>query len=129
MKDKSTQPQYARLEQTFGENAPHIHCPVCGQCTISVDDDNNARVNACAHFEFLYIGEIGEFEHRSERFQKRSQTVDLDELDLTSLPESLQSMGYGHELLALQITYGGMACGPVYYTDVYGFNFQADSAD
>ena len=31
--------------------------------------------------------------------------------------------GYGNGLLALEITYGGMACGPVWYTDVYGFNF------
>ena len=31
--------------------------------------------------------------------------------------------GYGNGLLALEITYGGMACGPVWYTDVYGFDF------
>ena len=32
--------------------------------------------------------------------------------------------GYGNGLLALEITYGGMACGPVWYRDVYGFDYE-----
>lgn len=31
--------------------------------------------------------------------------------------------GYGNDLLTLEITYGGMACGPGWYTDVYCFDF------
>ena len=30
---------------------------------------------------------------------------------------------YGNGLLAREITCGGMACGPVWYTDVNGFDF------
>lgn len=39
------------------------------------------------------------------------------------LRKLLENAGYGNRLLALEITYGGMACGPVWYTDVYGFDY------
>ena len=40
------------------------------------------------------------------------------------LRKLLERIGYGNKLLALEITYGGMACGPVWYTDVYGFDYE-----
>ena len=39
------------------------------------------------------------------------------------LRKLLERIGYGNKLLALEITHGGMACGPVWYTDVYGFDY------
>ncbi|MBK6407032.1 MAG: hypothetical protein IPF66_19650 [Holophagales bacterium] len=48
----------------------------------------------------------------------------ISALDLPKLRKFLERIGCRNKLLALEITYGGMACGPVWYSDVYGFDYE-----
>ena len=78
----------------------------------------------CPHLAFVFVGETGEFEYRSPAFEKKAARRRLQDLDLVKLRKLLERIGYGNKLLALEVTYGGMACGPVWSTDVYGFDYE-----
>jgi hypothetical protein len=119
----ASKPQFASVEQPFGCDAPRPHCPICGKAVLKVDDLGLAAVDPCPHLAFLFVGEVGEFEYRSPAFEKKTARRRLHELDLGKLRKLLENVGYGNELLALEITHGGTACGPVWYTDVYGFDY------
>ena len=113
-------PQYAKVELMFGADAPVIHCPVCGKATMESPDDG---FSPCAHVSFIYMGVTGEFEYQSDEFAAKLESADTDNLSFDSFADYLAGMGYNNKTLALEVTYGGMACGPVWYTDVYGFSF------
>ena len=115
-------PQYARVEQPFGCNPPIVHCPICGQAMF--DDDS---VTPCRHLAFILVGEAGEFEYKSQDFGNRLINVDMQDMSFDNFVNVLQQAGYGNNLLAIEITYGGMACGPVWYTDVFGFDYRTIS--
>jgi hypothetical protein len=40
-----------------------------------------------------------------------------------------EKAGYDNSLPFSGVTYGGMGCGPVWYTDVYGFDFATMTAE
>ncbi len=120
----AAKPQYASVELPFGCAPSRPHCPICGHALLIVGEDSNANVDACRHLAFIFIGEIAEFEFRSTDFQKRAAGRRTSQLDLSRLRKFLERIGYGNKLLALEITYGGMACGPVWYSDVYGFDYE-----
>lgn len=111
-------PQYARVEQPFGFPAPLIHCPMCGAPTV---DAATGDPNPCHHALFIYVGAVGEFIYESEQFSHRIQEVD-DEPSLDDFQAFLKAAGYDNKVLAIEVTHGGMACGPVWETDVYGFD-------
>jgi hypothetical protein len=123
-----TSPQYASIEQPFGCEPPLVHCPICGNKT-----SHENEINPCKHLAFVYVGELNEFIYQSEVFGNRFETtltehqeIDEDEyscIRLDTLQDCLKEAGYDNNLLALEITYGGMACGPVWFTDVYGFDY------
>lgn len=125
-------PQYASIEQPFGCEPPLVHCPICGNKSVHENE-----INPCKHLAFVFIGELSEFIYQSESFEAEfeatlnahEETEDDDEADnyigLHNLHDCLKEAGYGNNLLALEITYGGMACGPVWFTDVYGFDYGA----
>ena len=119
----ASKPQYASVEQPFGCQPPKPHCPVCGKAVLQVDDEGLAHADPCPHLAFIFVGEAGEFEYRSPAFEKRGKGRRLYDLDLVKLRKLLERIGYSNTLLALEVTYGGMACGPVWYTDVYGFDY------
>ena len=119
----ASKPQFASVEQPFGCDSPRPHCPICGKSALKVDDDGLACVDPCPHLAFVFVGEVGEFEYRSPSFERKAARRRLHDLDLGKLRRLLERIGYGNELLALEITHGGMACGPVWYTDVYGFDY------
>lgn len=122
MESPDSTPQYARIEQPFGEPPAVIHCPVCGQSMI---ENPEAGVSPCEHTLFIYIGMISGFEYQSSDFSQRLETIPPEEadFDFEAFKETLAKLGYGHDTLALEITYGGMTCGPSWFTDVYGFRF------
>jgi hypothetical protein len=115
-------PQYAGLELPFGCEMPIVHCPICGRATIEVDQDVG-KVTPCPHLAFIYIGEVGDFEYQSEECQRKFQELDIDDLSFENFKDVLKTAGYGNKLLALELTYGGMGCGPVWYTNVFGFDY------
>jgi hypothetical protein len=119
----ASKPQLASVEQPFGCTPPRPHCPICGHAVLRVDDDGLTHADPCRHLAFVFVGEVGDFEYRSPDFTRRTAHRRIHDLDLTRLRTLLVNAGYGNGLLALEITYGGMACGPVWYTDVYGFDY------
>lgn len=121
MDDKSY-PQYAKVEQPFGCAPPLVHCPICGSATLKIGEEGG-EVTACPHLAFIYVGEVGEFEYQSQDFEKRFSTIELEDLSLETFQKSLEQAGYDNKLLAIEITYGGMACGPVWNADIFGFDY------
>jgi hypothetical protein len=132
--NKKTKPQYAMVEQPFGDDPPIIHCPVCGQASMTVDDKYGADVTPCVHLAFIYVGESGGFEYQSKEFEVRMAKLDDDDeeddgLCLDNFQRFLEKAGYGNEMLAIEISYGGMGHCPVYYSDVFGFDFCGSSQE
>ena len=102
------------------------------------------------HLAFVFGGEEDEFVYASDDFAARFERFDA-ELDLRFPDEAarageeyeeassfyrdlfarrLTDLGYGASLLALRITYGGMAEGnPVWFSDVYGFDYASIRED
>ena len=119
----AAKPQIASVEQPFGCEPPKPCCPVCGHCVLRTDPDGLAHADPCPHLAFVFVGEVGDFEYRSPDFTRRAAHRRTHDLDLARLRTLLVNAGYGNGLLSLEITYGGMACGPVWYTDVYGFDY------
>lgn len=114
---------YASVEQPFGCDPPIVHCPICGQASLNVTDEGGV-VTPCPHLAFIHVGELGEYVFASEDFARRISELDDDELDeMDHVREVLAAAGFGKELLALEVTYGGMGCGPMWFTDVFGFDY------
>ena len=126
--ESDSQPQYAAVEQPLDSEPPKVHCPICGQQLIQVEGEV-PQVNACKHLEFIYTGESGDFEYQSPAFKKRLGTMEPDQISLETLKDTLKKIGYGNTLLAIELTYGGMGCGPVWYTDVYAFDYASLSEE
>lgn len=120
----ASKPQFASVEQPFGCDPPQPHCPICGKAALRVDEEGLAQADPCPHLAFIFVGEVGEFAYRSPAFEKKAVRRRLVDLDLVKLRKLLERIGYGSKLLAIEITYGGMACGPVWSTDVYGFDYE-----
>ena len=133
---------YVSIEQPFGLQPPQVHCPICGQQQF-VEQDDEYLETPCEHLAFVFGGEEDEFVYASADFSARFARFDA-ELDLRFpeearageeyeeassfyrdlFPRRLADLGYGAHLLALRITYGGMAEGsPVWFSDVYGFDY------
>ena len=55
----------------------------------------------------------------------------MEEFKFDNFNQYLQQAGYDNKLLAIEITGGGMACGPIWHTDVFGFDYStlADEQD
>jgi len=119
---KDSKPQYASIEQPFGCEPPIVYCPICGKATIEPSDDG-PQITPCKHLAFIFVGELEDFEYKSEDFEKKIAEEKPTDLTLKKLKKQLHELGYDSKLLALEITYSGMSCGPVWSTDVYGFDY------
>ena len=125
---EESSPQLARVEQPFGCNPPEVHCPICGAPVAEIGPDG-ADLRPCIHAAFVYSSCAGEFVFESGDFSNRTMDMDPDDLDFSEPQKTLAKLGYGNSMLAIQITYGGMACGPVWFTDVYGFDYGTLTAE
>ena len=134
---------YVAIEQPFGVQPPQVHCPICGQQQF-VEQGDEYLETPCVHLAFVFGGEEDEFVYASADFAERFERFDAgldarfpDEAARASeeyeeassfyrdlFARRLADLGYGANLLALRITYGGMAEGsPVWFSDVYGFDY------
>ena len=120
MTETSSRPQYARIEQPFGVAPPVFHCPICGQATIDAED---GEAIPCPHLAFIYSADDCEFVYTSDDFEQKTRDFDDEYITRNCLLRLLGDAGYGNSLLAVEITYGGMACGPVWYVHVFGFDY------
>ena len=80
-------------------------------------------VTPCDHLTFVFIGEVGEFVYQSNDFGRRFQTIKNRNVSLDTVERILKRLGYDNKMLAIEITFGGMACGPVWYTNIFGFDY------
>lgn len=119
MKERAI-PQCAEITIPFGCEPPIVHCPICGQPTLEPEDGG---ASPCCHVAFIYVSMAGGFQHESDEFKRRTARIEGEEFTLDTYKEFLQKSDYRNELLVLEFTYGGMANGPVHYTDVYGFDY------
>jgi len=125
-KENRTYPQYAELVQPFGCAPPNVHCPICGQATMDDDADSTKefeeRLTPCRHLAFLYSGACSEFVYQTDDCRAKLESANLEEVECDDIKGMLTAAGYGNSLLALEIMYGGLACGPVGFFDVWGFD-------
>ena len=120
---------YVELEQPRGAEPPIGYCPICGQPSITFNEEGYGEYSPCAHLEFTYNTTAGELGYRTEEFE--SKIFSLEEniegeapnFSINNLPQVLERMGYGKELLVLAIEFSGMACGPMADIAVFGYNF------
>jgi len=47
-------------------------------------------------------------------------------LENCEFDQFLDAAEYGHNLLVIDITFGGMACGPVWYNLKFGFDYEVE---
>ena len=108
---------YVAIEQPFGLQPPKVHCPICGQQQF-VEEGDEYLETPCEHLAFVFGGEEDEFVYASAEYEEASSFY----RDLFA--RRLSDLGYGSHLLALRITYGGMGeDGPLWFSDVYGFDY------
>ena len=112
-------PQYAMIEQPLGTDPQQVYCPICGNAAV----DKDGEAGKCPHLAFVYPGLAAEFIYESAKFQQNTASLDKSEVTFETFREFLKSAGYGKRLLAIEVTYSGLACGPVRYTDIYGFDY------
>lgn len=134
---------YVAIEQPFGLQPPKVHCPICGQQQF-VEQGDEYLETPCEHLAFVFGGEEDEFVYACDDFAARFERFNAD-LDARFADDAarasaeyeeassfyrdlfvrrLAELGYGTHLLALRITYGGMADGsPLWFSDVYGFDY------
>ena len=121
--------QYVCFEQELGRAAPILHCPFCGKPAIELDAENSATVMGCEHLACIYVGAANDFEYQSSDFERRRALAQCEESPFDDFRRHLSKMGYGTRFIAFEITHGGLACGPVWNTDVYGFNMDGGETD
>jgi len=115
-------PQHVSFCQPLGWTDPLIHCPLCGKATVI---RTTGEVDPCPHLLFVHYGVSGCFEHVSDDLSARLEKLGGEEaFDCSDFPGSLRQAGYDDSVLVLEVTYGGIACGPAWSTDTYGFGFR-----
>lgn len=118
------------VEYPFGYDEPLVvHCPACGARVLDPDEEEEEE---CPHLLFIFSGMAQTFYHASERAErllaqaeaKMSETEDEGDVDdypsemdlvLRELPETTTSF-------VMDITTGGMGCGPVWETLSFCFD-------
>ena len=113
--------QMLEIDWGLGADAPKIFCPVCGE----LEDPENT--DYCTHVTFVYLPGYDEFDYVADSFTtvvdelRSTHDAQSDEDDATvlALLEKLPSTGTN---FILQLSSGGMACGPTGFTAIYGFN-------
>jgi len=109
----------AKIEQPFGQSPPRVHCPVCGN-KIIVEGD----IVPCDHLLYFFITACGEFIYQRDDVKVHIENVYDEDGDIEDISGTILKKLKKPSALALEITYGGMACGPIWDTDYVGFDFE-----
>ena len=64
------------------------------------------------------------FEYKSDDFSKRTENINIDNLDFEDFHDFLVEAGYDNSMLALELTFGGIACGPISFTIIVGYDYK-----
>ena len=118
----TSSPHYVEIGQLITCDPEEVYCPICGQKLVK-EGKEVTSVIPCKHLAFFYLPSVDAFEYKSDDFAKRIEPIEIDELDYDNFKEFLIEAGYDNSMLALELTYGGIACGPVSFTIVVGYDY------
>lgn len=118
-----------RIQIVYPHDAPmqDFHCPACGALILNARD--SALTANCEHVDFLYIEELGEFEHlraelRDHLRARGISTVGIDPADGEDIIEALASAKDEATAAIFYLTTVGMSCcRSVAVTVVAGIDF------
>jgi hypothetical protein len=114
--------QRVQVDIGMGGEPPKHFCPVCGTEFLS-----GGELNACPHLKYFYADvadgfvylapELGEAEYPKHE--------DDDEWDGTRIMrQKLQEQSKNPRvIIEFMVQHGGMACGPIFCTDIYCIEF------
>lgn len=85
-------------------------------------DESIPDVTPCRHAVFVFLGEVGEYGYMSSEYEQRLDAHDLRSLGVDDMESELTSLGYGDELLVLEVLNGGED-GYGLASDVFAFSF------
>ena len=72
--------QYAEVEQPFGSEPPLVHCPICGEAPLKENE-----IVPCKHLSFIFVGEVCEFEYKSDQFKEKISQITNDQAYLSQI--------------------------------------------
>ncbi len=119
--------QQVELEVSYGDDFPTFHCPRCGKQVLTPNGPD-----ACSHLWYFYADAAGCFVHLSSGLddieisdEQCGDDDDEDDWDVTRLVrEQVATLSKNPKgVVEFRVTHGGVACGPVWFTDVYCFDF------
>ena len=119
--------QMLEIYWDFGREMPKICCPICG----ALEDPEMA--DYCEHVNFIYLPGDDEFEYVADSFSTtvdglkstRGSQSDDDDTTMLALLEKLPSTGTN---FILHLSSGGIACGPMTFIAIYGFDLANGAA-
>jgi hypothetical protein len=97
----------------FNAPPPSVFCPVCGTQVLSTDDEPTP----CGHVVYIWHSDAG-LVHAGGGAGPRLQQLG----ERCKAEDAAATLKAEHQF-ALDISYGGMACGPVWYQVQVGFDF------
>lgn len=106
--------QVVKLEFPFGVEFDEFFCPACGAALM---DRDQFAGHPCPHLAFAYIDEAGEFAYVSPRLGAAAARADEDDDDPVATLAAKLPAGTS---VVFELTTGGMGCGPVWSTVVFG---------
>ncbi len=123
----ATAPVVIDINLPFGVTAA-FHCPLCG---INLEEpDENGDPRGCPHLLFSFLESESLLVHVAPDIQPRLDAVDeADEEDDEPLLTRYVNAVAERSMVVFRLSSGGMACGPVWSTMAYAFDFRpTDSA-
>jgi hypothetical protein len=106
------------LSMPFNAPPPAVFCPVCGMQILSTADEPTP----CEHVVYIWHSDAG-LVHAGTGVGPR-----LKLLGERCKAEDAAALLKAEHQFALDISYGGMACGPVWYQVQIGFDFCVTAA-
>jgi hypothetical protein len=111
-----------KVEQPFGYDPPAVYCPACGSPIYTPDE-----MSSCKHLLYAWMSESG-FDYVAPAIESLVEKLEED-ADVDDPLSELQSKIDNEHVAIIDLHFGGMACGPVSFNDVYGFDFNTTKED
>ena len=109
------------IELPFGYDPPAVFCPACGNPLYTPDE-----MKPCKHVIYAWMSESG-FDYVKDDLQ--DYVEQLEENDAEDPLEELRKKIDQKHIVILSVNFGGMACGPVWYSAEVGIDFAPDAEE
>lgn len=113
----------ADVELPFGVPFSALFCPACGAQILGVEEHE-----PCAHVLYVFLSDVGYPTYVAPDLETELPDPEEDEdAEFLEQVERILTARGAKPALALSVTSGGMACGPVWLTVYVGFDFGGES--